>query len=62
MLFLPDLSQFLQHNRIRAIALSAYAAEIDQQRALLVGFLSHVTKPVEPEELVRAIANLLDGN
>ena len=43
---------------IRAIALTAYAGEIDQQKALQVGFQTHITKPVEPEELVRAIANL----
>ncbi|MCC5666185.1 PAS domain S-box protein [Nostoc sp. CHAB 5784] len=51
-----------QGGSIRAIALTAYAAEIDQQRALQVGFQTHITKPVEPEELVRAIANLLEGN
>ena len=51
-----------QGGSIRAIALTAYAAEFDQQRALQVGFLSHITKPVEPEKLVGAIANLLEGN
>jgi PAS domain S-box-containing protein len=45
---------------IPAIALTAYAAEIDQQRALQVGFQRHITKPLEPEELVKAIAGLLD--
>lgn len=42
-----------------AIALTAYATEVDQQRALQVGFQAHLAKPVEPEELVRAIANVL---
>ena len=51
-----------QGGSIRAIALTAYAADIDQQRALQVGFQTHITKPVEPEELVRAIANLLESN
>lgn len=51
-----------QGGTIRAIALTAYAAEIDQQRALQVGFQTHITKPVEPEKLVRAIANLLERN
>lgn len=50
-----------QGGTIRAIALTAYAAEIDQQRALKVGFQTHITKPVEPEKLVRAIANLLQS-
>jgi len=33
---------------IPAIALTAYAAEIDRQQALQVGFQTHITKPVEP--------------
>jgi CheY-like chemotaxis protein len=45
-----------------AIALTAYATEVDQQRALQVGFQTHLTKPVEPEELVRAIASVLKRN
>ncbi|MBW4428406.1 MAG: PAS domain S-box protein [Nostoc desertorum CM1-VF14] len=53
-------SRPLQHGgMIPAIALTAYAAEIDQYRALQVGFQTHITKPVEPEVLVRAIAVLL---
>ncbi|HEY9909875.1 MAG TPA: ATP-binding protein, partial [Thermosynechococcaceae cyanobacterium] len=43
-----------------AIALTAYAAEIDQQRALQVGFQRHITKPIEPEVLVQAIVSLLE--
>jgi CheY-like chemotaxis protein/anti-sigma regulatory factor (Ser/Thr protein kinase) len=41
---------------IPAIALTAYAAQMDQHRALQVGFQTHITKPVEPEVLVRAIS------
>nr|WP_322743965.1 PAS domain S-box protein [Nostoc edaphicum] len=48
-----------QGGSIRAIALTAYAAEIDQQRALQVGFQTHITKPVEPEKLVKAIVSLV---
>ena len=51
-----------QGGNIRAIALTAYAADIDQQRALQVGFQTHITKPVEPEELVGAIVNLLESD
>jgi len=47
-----------QGGMIPAIALTAYAAEIDRHRALQVGFQTHITKPMEPEVLVRAIANL----
>ncbi|MBW4458622.1 MAG: PAS domain S-box protein [Nostoc indistinguendum CM1-VF10] len=53
-------SRPLQHGgMIPAIALTAYAAEMDQHRALQVGFQTHITKPVEPEVLVRAITVLL---
>jgi len=42
-----------------AIALTAYAGEIDQEQAILAGFQRHVPKPVEPEVLVRVIADLI---
>ncbi|MBW4564662.1 MAG: PAS domain S-box protein [Mojavia pulchra JT2-VF2] len=42
----------------KAIALTAYAGEFNQQQALKAGFQKHLSKPVEPDELVRAIASL----
>jgi PAS domain S-box-containing protein len=48
-----------QGGQIPAIALTAYAGEINQQQALAAGFQSHIAKPVEPEVLVRAISSLL---
>jgi PAS domain S-box-containing protein len=53
----------LQDARVRnvpAIALTAYARSDDRQRALLAGFQMHVSKPVEPRELVAGIASLLN--
>jgi CheY-like chemotaxis protein len=44
-----------QGGRIPAIALTAYAGEFDQQQALSAGFQRHIAKPVEPDELVKAI-------
>jgi CheY-like chemotaxis protein len=41
-----------------AVALTAYAREEDRQRALNAGFQMHVSKPVDPDELVRVIAKL----
>jgi PAS domain S-box-containing protein len=41
-----------------AVALTAYAARQDRTRALLEGFQLHLAKPVEPAELVAAVANL----
>ncbi|MFS0518640.1 ATP-binding protein [Nostoc sp. UIC 10607] len=51
--------QALQAKQIPAIALTAYAGEINQQQALESGFQKHMSKPVEPEELVKAIATLI---
>ncbi len=48
-----------QGGQILAIALTAYASESDRQQTLRAGFQRHISKPVEPEELVKAIATLL---
>ena len=48
-----------QGGDIPAIALTAYAGEFDQQQALEAGFQQHLSKPVEPEALVKAIVQLL---
>jgi PAS domain S-box-containing protein len=45
--------------QIPAIALTAYAGEYDQKQALAAGFQQHIPKPVEPEQLVKAIATLV---
>ena len=46
--------------RIPAIALTAHARPTDRLRALSEGYHMHMPKPVEPAELVLAIANLTD--
>jgi PAS domain S-box-containing protein len=51
-----------QGGTISAIALTAYAREFDQQKALQAGFQDHLTKPVELEGLVKAIVRLLQKN
>ena len=51
--------QAKQAKQIPAIALTAYAGEINQQQALESGFQRHLSKPIEPEELVKAIATLI---
>jgi signal transduction histidine kinase/ActR/RegA family two-component response regulator len=43
---------------VPAIALTAYTQLEDRQRALLAGFNLHMTKPVEPAELLTALADL----
>ena len=44
---------------IPAIALTAYAGEYDQQKAIAAGFQLHLPKPVDPDELVKAIAKII---
>jgi signal transduction histidine kinase/ActR/RegA family two-component response regulator len=47
-----------RNGRLPAIALTAYAAETDRQRALAAGFQIHLAKPVETNALVSALALL----
>ncbi|HEY9762986.1 MAG TPA: ATP-binding protein [Trichocoleus sp.] len=47
-----------QGGGIPAIALTAYASEFDQQQALSAGFQKHLSKPIDPDQLVSAIARL----
>jgi PAS domain S-box-containing protein len=51
-----------ERGKIPAIALTAYAGEIDQQQAIAAGFQLHLAKPVEPEQLINAISSLLKEN
>ena len=42
-----------------AVALTAFARSEDRLRALEAGFNSHISKPVEPSELIAAVASLV---
>jgi len=64
---MPDMDGYMLIRQVRtlpnqqggqtpAIALTAYAGEIDQQQALSAGFQFHLSKPIDPEHLVDAIA------
>jgi PAS domain S-box-containing protein len=46
-------------SRIPAIAVTAYARAEDRQRMLLAGFQMHISKPIEPRELIAGIASLV---
>jgi signal transduction histidine kinase/ActR/RegA family two-component response regulator len=48
-----------QGGRTPALAVTAFARAEDRTAALRAGFNLHLAKPVEPEELVAAIANLV---
>jgi CheY-like chemotaxis protein len=44
--------------KIPAIALTAFARSEDRTRALMAGYSVHVSKPVEPQELMATVASL----
>jgi signal transduction histidine kinase/ActR/RegA family two-component response regulator len=48
-----------QGGQVRAIALTAYAGDFNQQQALRAGFQQHVSKPIEPERLIQVISSLI---
>jgi PAS domain S-box-containing protein len=44
--------------QIPGIALTAFAGEFDQQQAIAAGFQMHISKPVEPDALAAAVAQV----
>src|ERR1051325_5709644 len=48
-----------QYEQIPAIALTAYASTEDRARVLEAGFQTHIAKPVEPDELLNIVANVV---
>lgn len=66
---MPDVDGYMLMRQVRslpsdrggtipAIALTAYAGEIDYQKAMSAGFQRHLSKPIEPQVLLQAIAEL----
>ncbi len=49
-----------QGGQIPAIALTAYAGEINYNQAMAAGFQKHLPKPVDPVDLAAAIVNLIE--
>ncbi len=70
---LPDIDGYALMQRVRdlerargrrfvpSVALTAFASEEERQRAESVGYQVHISKPVEPERLVAAVAQVLAG-
>ncbi|MCY7274711.1 MAG: PAS domain-containing protein [Phormidesmis sp. CAN_BIN44] len=48
-------------SEILAIALTAFASDQEQQRAIDAGFQAHLAKPIEPAQLAWVVANLVKG-
>ncbi|ABA23074.1 PAS/PAC sensor hybrid histidine kinase [Trichormus variabilis ATCC 29413] len=69
---MPDVDGYMLMRQLRqrspqeggnlpAIALTAYAGEMNQQQALAAGFQLHISKPVDPDALIEAIGNLVNN-
>ena len=65
---LPDLDGYSLLKQVRtlpsaqeltAIALTAFAGEVNQQTALAAGYQQHLSKPIEPDVLVLKIAEVI---
>jgi CheY-like chemotaxis protein len=68
---LPDIDGYALMQRVRdleraqgrrfvpSVALTAFASDEERQRAVSVGYHVHVSKPVEPDRLVEAVAQVL---
>ena len=50
-----------QVRQVPAIALTAYAGELDRQQAIQAGFQKHLSKPIEPNELINVISALINS-
>jgi CheY-like chemotaxis protein len=55
-----QLREVAGYQNIPAIALSGYASQKDAKAALVAGFNAHVSKPVDPAELVIMVNGLLE--
>ncbi|WP_392477738.1 hypothetical protein [Nostoc sp. C110] len=49
----------LRGEKILAVALTAYARDEERNLALEAGFEVHLSKPIEPDKLVKVVANLV---
>ena len=54
-----ELRQLPAYKSVPAVALSGYASQKDAKNALAAGFNAHVSKPVDPAELINIINKLL---
>jgi CheY-like chemotaxis protein/anti-sigma regulatory factor (Ser/Thr protein kinase) len=68
---MPEINGYMLLQQIRglspeeggqtpAIALTAYAGQLDKEKAISAGFQAHLSKPVEPTDLVEVISKVLE--
>ena len=64
----PIYRQLIRHIRelpdsigeVPAVAVTAYASEVDRKRALDAGYQAHITKPFPAERLISTLAKLVE--
>jgi CheY-like chemotaxis protein len=56
------LREIAGYQDVPAIALSGYASQKDAKAALAAGFNAHVSKPVDPAELIIMVNGLLQNS
>ncbi len=67
---MPEIDGYMLMRQIRnlskeqggatpAVALTAYASECDRQQAISAGFQKHISKPIEPDELISVVVELV---
>ena len=57
---ITKLREVAGYQNVPAIALSGYASQKDAKAALAAGFNAHVSKPVDPAELIIMVNGLLE--
>ncbi|MBV9385796.1 MAG: response regulator, partial [Chroococcidiopsidaceae cyanobacterium CP_BM_ER_R8_30] len=57
-MLMREIQAMSEGEKIPAIALTAYAGEVNQQQAISAGFALHLPKPIDPEPLVQAVVAL----
>src|SRR5262249_22164124 len=57
---MKQLREWSSFQEVPAIALSGYASQKDAKAALSAGFNAHVSKPVDPDDLIKMIKGLLE--
>ena len=60
-MLLQQVRTLEQVRQVPAIALTAYAGELDRQQAIQAGFQKHLSKPIEPNELINVISALINS-
>jgi CheY-like chemotaxis protein len=59
--FMARVRENEAYRHVPAIALTAYTRIEDRERALSMGFSAHLGKPVDPDDLMAAVARLATG-